>query len=117
MSDCLAEVPELTRDTPLLILTGFTKCSVPEFLGTFELILNTERVIQLENNGDMHDDRKCLEMMKELIMLESNSFHFLNVSNNWNITSNHRNGMSNGKSPCDNCGGEHYSPDLPHPRD
>ena len=25
--------------------------------------------------------------------------------------------MENGKGPCDNCGGEHYSPDFPHPRD
>ena len=49
VSECLAEVPALPRDTPLLILTGFTKCSVTEFIGTFELMLNTERVIQLDN--------------------------------------------------------------------
>ena len=29
----LAEVSTLPRDTPLLILTEFTKCSVPEFVG------------------------------------------------------------------------------------
>ena len=41
------EVPELLRDTPLPILTGFIKCSVTEFVGPFELMLNTERVNQL----------------------------------------------------------------------
>ena len=56
-------------------------------------------------------------MTKQLTMLESNPFHFLNVSNNWNITSNNRNGMAKGKVPCDNCGGEHQSPDCPHPHD
>ena len=25
--------------------------------------------------------------------------------------------MAKGKVPCDNCDGEHYSPDFPHPRD
>ena len=41
----LAEVPELPRDTELLILSGSTKYSVNEFVDTFELILNTESVI------------------------------------------------------------------------
>ena len=41
MADRLEEVPALPRDTPLIILTGFTKCSMPEFVGPFELIINT----------------------------------------------------------------------------
>ena len=69
-------------------------------------MLNTERVIQLENDGYEHDDRKCLDSVKNIYMLESNSFHSLNVSNNWNIPSNHWHGMDKGKVLCDNCGGE-----------
>ena len=101
----------------LLILTGFTKCSVPEFVGLFEFILNNERVIQLENYGDRHDDRKRLEMAKKLTLLASNSFHSLRCSNNWKISSNHWHGIDKGKVPCNNCGGEHYSPYCPHPRE
>ena len=54
----LEEVQTLPRDTPLLILTGFTMYSMPEFVGPFELMLNTERVIKLNNDGDRNDGRK-----------------------------------------------------------
>ena len=75
VTERLTEVPELPRDMPLLILTGTTKCSVPKFFGKFELMLNTERIIQLENEGDRHDDMKLLKRAKKLTMLASNSFH------------------------------------------
>ena len=54
----LEEVPELPKDTLLLVLTGFTKCDVTKFVGQFELMINIERLIQLENDGDRHDIRK-----------------------------------------------------------
>ena len=117
VTERLAEVPALPRDMPLLILNGFTKCIVPEFVVPFELMINTERVIQLENEGYRHDDRICLENVKKLTLLASNSLHSLNDSNHWNIIYNHWHGMAKGKGPCDNCGGEQYSPDFPHPRD
>ena len=47
VAEQLAELPALPRDTPLIILTGYTQCSVSDFVGLFELILNTERVVQL----------------------------------------------------------------------
>ena len=31
VAERLKYVPAFTRDTPLLVLTGFNKCSVPEF--------------------------------------------------------------------------------------
>ena len=58
MAERLTEVPALPRDKALIVLTGFTKRSVPEFFGPFELMLSTERFIQLENYGDRHDNRK-----------------------------------------------------------
>ena len=81
VAERLAEVPALPRDMPLIKITRFTKCSVPEFVGPFELMLNNERAIQMENDGDRHDDRKCLERVKKLTLLANNSFHYLNVSN------------------------------------
>ena len=53
-----AEVPSLPRDTTFLVLTGFKKCSITKFVGPSKLMLNTERFIQLENDGDMHDNTK-----------------------------------------------------------
>ena len=119
VAERLAEAGALPRDTPLLMLTGFAKCSVPEFVGPFELLLNSERVTQLENSGDRHDNARCLDRVKKLTLLASNSFHSLNVSNKWNIPSSrrHRHGMAQGHVSCDNCGGDHYAPDCPHPRD
>ena len=116
MAEQLAEVPALPRDTPLLILNGFTNYSMPEFFDLFELILKTERIIQFENDGYRHDDRKCLKRVKKLTMLARKSFQTLNVSNLWSITSNHRNDIGKTKGLCDNYGGENYSPDCPHPR-
>ena len=47
VAERLAEVLALPKNTPLLILIGFTKYSVTEFVGSFELMLNTERGVQL----------------------------------------------------------------------
>ena len=102
---------------PLLIITWFIKCSVPDFVGPFELMINTERVIQLYNGVDRHDNRKFLERMKNLTLLVSNFFRFLNISNCWNITSNHWHVMSKVKDQCDNCFEEQYSLYCPHHRD
>ena len=33
VAELLAEVPALPRDTSFLVLSGFTNCSVPEFVG------------------------------------------------------------------------------------
>ena len=117
MAERLSEVTSLPRNMPLLILTGFAKCSVTDFVGPFDLMLNTEKVIQLDNYGDRHENRKFLERVKEITLLASNSFHSLNISNQWKIPSNLQHGMTNGKCPCDNCSGKHYAPDFSHPRD
>ena len=80
-------------------------------------MINTDRVIQLENYGDSHDDRKFLERVKKISMLASNSFHSLIFFNHWNIPSYHGHVMAKGKVSFDNCGREHYSPDCPYPHD
>jgi hypothetical protein len=118
VAERLAEAGALPRDTPLNLLTGFTKCSVPEFVGPFTLLLITERVKQLENSAEQHDNALCLKRVKALTLLESNSFHSLNVSGHWNIPTNRHHGMSqHGNVSCDNCRGNHYVPDCPLPCD
>ena len=107
VSEKLAEVTEILGDKQLLILTEFTKCSMPEFFGSFELMLNTERFIHLYNDGDSHDENKFLERVNNLTLLASKYFHSLNTSKQWKIPSNHWNRMAKGKFPCDNFDGEH----------
>ena len=41
----LCESKALPHETPSKKLTGLTKCSVPEFKGPFELVLNSERLV------------------------------------------------------------------------
>jgi len=118
VADRLAEAGALPRDTPLNLMTGFTKYSVPEFVGPFTLLLNTERVQQLENSAERHNNAQCLQRVRSLPLLAKKSFHSLNVSDHWNIPSNRRHGMAQrGNVSCNNCGGNHYAPDCPLPRD
>ena len=88
-----------------------------EFVGPFELILNTYRIVQFDNYLDRHDYSKCFERVKKLTLLSSNSFRYLNVSNRCNIPYNHWHEMVKEKFSCDNCCGEHYYPYYLHPRD
>ena len=41
--------------------------------------------MQLDNDGDRHDNRKFLERVNKLTLLASKSFQSLNISNQWNI--------------------------------
>jgi len=92
---------------------------VPEFVGPFELLLNSERVIQLTKTGGLHNNAQCLARVKKFTLMASNSFHSLNVSNSWNIPSSRRHVVAQGRKPatCDNCDGDHYAPDCTVPRD
>ena len=47
VSGRLAEVNQLLLEAPTYILQGLTKCSVAEFTGPFELLINQERVNQM----------------------------------------------------------------------
>ena len=47
LSRRLAEVNQLPLEGHMYILQGLTKCSFAEFTGTFELLLNQERVNQM----------------------------------------------------------------------
>ena len=80
-------------------------------------MLNIERVIQLDNDGDSNNVIKFLERVKNITILASNYFNPLNVSNEWNIPSNNQHGMAKEKLPCNNCGGGHFSLDFLHPCD
>ena len=57
----------LTHKDPVHVLIGLTWCSVPEFVGTFELILNTERVRHMKSIGTTVIDKSMLEREKVLL--------------------------------------------------
>ena len=80
-------------------------------------MLNIENVIQLENDGDRHDNSKLIDRVKKINLLAINYFHSINVSNQRNIPSNHWHGMDKENISWDNCGGGHCTPDFMHPRD
>ena len=62
-----------------------------DFVGPFELMLNNECVRNMKYDGATVNNKRTIERAKEIILMEKNSFHSLNVSNNWNITSSNMN--------------------------
>ena len=64
---------------------------MPEFVGTFELIINTEHVRHMESDGATVNYKGTLERVKNITLMANNSFQYLYVSNYWNITSSYKN--------------------------
>ena len=87
----LAEPKAFPRETPVHVLTGLTWFSMPEFVGPFELMINTEHVRLMESDGETVNYKRTLERLKNISIMANNSFQFLNVSNYWNITSSYKN--------------------------
>ena len=107
----LAENKKLTGKTPVLVLTAFTKCSVKQFTGPFELILNSERVKNMGTPASLDDDnKKTLTQVRDILLMANNEFHSLNTAKKWNVPEGRI-------SACYNCDGDHLLPDCKEPRD
>ena len=86
-----AEFKELTCDNSVHVLKGLNRCSVPEFVGPFELMLNTERVRHMESDGTTVNYKSTLERVKNITLMKNNSLNSLNVSSTCNININNNN--------------------------
>ena len=74
VSGRLAEVNQLPLEAPTCILQGLTKCSVAEFTGTFELLLNQERVNQMSLSATLGNTTTAtLKRIKQILVLANNS--------------------------------------------
>ena len=60
------------------------------FIGPLEKMLNTEHVRQMESDGSTVKERSTLEILKDITLMENNSFHSLNFSNTCSIPSIHK---------------------------
>ena len=89
MCEYLAESKSLPHEIPVHVLIGITRFSVPEFVGIFELILNTDHVMQMESDVATFKDKRTLERVEKITLIEKNSFHSLDDSNTWNTPSSH----------------------------
>ena len=72
---------------------------MPDFVGSFKLMLNNERIRQMEYDGKTVNYKRNLDRVKKITLMVKNSFHSLNVSNAWNINGIHKNLLE----PCYNC--------------
>ena len=121
VSELLSEVNQTTIEDPTYVLQGLTKCSVTEFTGTFELMLNKERIthmampVLLVNNSSNN-----LKRVLNIIHLANSSYHSLNTSNAWNVPQgkhgNHADYNPHHTTTCLNCGNPHMIPDCKRPR-
>ena len=66
----------LSRDTRVHFVTGLTWCSETDFVGPFELMLNTEHVKNMEYDGATVDEKSILERLKNY----SHGKKFLTIS-------------------------------------
>ena len=107
----LAENKKLSGETPVLVLTAFTKCSVKQFTGPFELILNSECVKNMGTPASLDDDnKKTLTHVREILLKANNEFHSLNTTKKCNVPESRINA-------CYNCDGDHLIPDCNEPCD
>ena len=119
VSERFAEVNQLPLEAPKYILQGLTKCSVAEFMGPFELLINQERVNQMSTLVTLGNTTTAtLKRIKQILVLANNSYHSLNTSNSWNVPSGHHAAREFKHPPkCFNCGEPHLLPNCKKPRD
>ena len=119
VSERLAEVKQLPLEAPTYILQGLTKCSVSEFTGTFEMMLNQERFNQMSTSVTLvNTTTATLKRIKQILVLAKNSYYSLNTSNSWNVPSGQHAAREFKHPPkCFNCGEPHLLPDFKKPHD
>ena len=101
---CLAEYNALPHENSVHVLTEFTWSSMPDFFGPFHLIINTYHVNHVYYDGATVDGKRTLVRAKNITRMANNSFHSLNVSNTWSITSIHNKLLVT----CYNCDADDY---------
>ena len=109
-------------EAPKYVLQGMTKCSVPEFNGPFELMLNQERVTHMDTPVSLVNTASdTLKRVLNITHLTNNSHHSLKTSNDWNMPQGKR-GQHADQHPHQfpisfKCGDLHLLPDCKRPRD
>ena len=53
-------------------------------------MLNTEHVGQIKSDDFTANKNSNLDRVKIITLMENNYFHYMNMSNNWNIPSIHK---------------------------
>jgi len=113
----LSEVQQLPLENPTYVLSGLTKCSVPEFTGPFKLMLNQECVTQMATPVSLINySDATYTRVKDILQLANNSYHSLNTSNAWSMPHGHH-ASHTSTNRCFNCGSDHMLPDCKKPRD
>ena len=111
----LSEEGRLPQETPIHVLEGLTKCSVPEFKGPFQLLLDSAWVNEMSTaSSSLVTCADTLKKVKEITAMADNSFHSLNTSTKWNVPGGST--LANRVVVCFNCGGNHYLHECPKPK-
>ena len=117
VSERLLEVNQPPLQAPNYVLQGLIKCSVPEFTGPFEMMLNQERVTQIGKSVSLINNSSIpIKRFLQTIVLKKNSYHSLDTSNVWNLPQvkreNHSAQNPHHTFECFNCGEDHLLPDF-----
>ena len=122
VSERLSEVNQLPLESPTYFLQGMNNCSVSEFTGPFELMLNKERVTQMAMSVSLFNTLSDnLKSVLNILHLANNSYQYLNTSNAWNVPQvkcgHHASHHPHHTPIFFNCGKPHLLPDFKRPRD
>ena len=122
VSERLSDVNQLPLEAPTYVLQGLTNCSIPEFNGPFDMTLNKELVTQMGTDVSLvNTSSVTLKRVLKIIVLENNSYHYLNTSNVWNVPQvkrgHHTSHQPHHNPECFNCGEAHLLPDCKRARD
>ena len=108
----LNEANALPSETVVDVLTGLTRCSVPEFTKLFDYMLQQARAASLEL--DYVSDEDTLDQVKAIMSKAVDSYHALCTANKWHVTSRRTAAFS---VICWNCGEEgHPCNKCPKPK-
>ena len=77
VGDRLSESKAFPRKTLVHFLAVLTQCSVSEFVGPFELILNTERARYMKSDGTSVNNKRTLERVLNITVMAKHIFAIL----------------------------------------
>ncbi len=85
MCACLAKVHALPQEVPGYILEGFTQCLVVEFRDIHRFLNTANIVHQMRAITRKWNSKETLASVVKHCREANNVFHFLNLTNKWNI--------------------------------
>ena len=114
----LADKGSLEYEAYKNVIAGLAKCDVPLFANIYRQKAGTvEEQDAIHGYGGMSSE-DVLKLVEDLITAAMNIYDNMITAKKWIVPGRGVNSLNHDFKPkCDNCGGEHFANECPHPRD